>query len=498
MNGMIIEGGLALLEALVGAVVENLPLILETGATIIGELISGISTASPGVQAIIATAVLPHILKIIDVIGDIGGAFNSVADLITGGEGLKKFSGLWETLKKGFSTVSTVVQTVMGGIGTVVSGLIAMVSNGITTIMGIGSKLMGSIKALFALIAANPVIAIVTGIIAAVVLLYTKCEWFRDAVHAVIDAVVGFFKGAWEAVQAAWSAAGEFFGGGVEGIKSVFDSMGEFLGGLFSDAWAAVQDAWGAAKEFFGDLWSNIKEKAGDAASNIKDKLKEAWNGIKSAWDNAKTFFGGLWSNIKEKGGEAAGKVKNAFGKAWDGIKSVWGGAMDFFGGIWEDIKGVFGNAWESFKSIGSNMLEGLWNGIGDKIEWLKSKVTGVVDIIKGWFTGKDGFEWSKTVFYRVMQGGVNGLDDGEDLLMREGNPISDKVKNGLNFGTTSVGVNASYSGAARYGAQETAGRPGNGWGNTTVNIYSPEAVDGVQAARVWRKETQKMAIAYI
>ena len=38
----------------------------------------------------------------------------------------------------------------------------------------------------------------------------------------------------------------------------------------------------------------------------------------------------------------------------------------------------------------------------------------------------------------------------------------------------------------------------GNGMGSTTVNIYSPEAVDGVQAARVWKKEVQKMALAYI
>lgn len=101
-------------------------------------------------QAIIATAVLPHIFKIIEVVGDIGGAVSSVAGLV---------------------------------------------GDAISTIMGIGSKLMAGIKMLFGLIAANPVVAIITGIIATVVLLYTKCEWFRDAVHAVIDAVVGFFNG---------------------------------------------------------------------------------------------------------------------------------------------------------------------------------------------------------------------------------------------------------------------------------------------------------------
>lgn len=104
----------------------------------------------------------------------------------------------------------------------------------------------------------------------------------------------------------------------------------------------------------------------------------------------------------------------------------------------------------------------------------------------------------SDHALFIFRKGGVNGLDDGKDLLIREVNSISDKVKNGLNFGTASVGVNASYSGASRYGAQAAAGRPGIGWGNTYVTINSPEAVDGVQAARVWCKETQKMALAYI
>ena len=101
------------------------------------------------------------------------------------------------------------------------------------------------------------------------------------------------------------------------------------------------------------------------------------------------------------------------------------------------------------------------------------------------------GIHSPSRVFAGIGENMALGLAEGWD---DEYAGIKRQIESGLNFGAATVGVNASRYG----GAQETAGRPGTGWGNTTVNIYSPEAVDGAQAARVWRKETQKMAIAYI
>ena len=72
--------------------------------------------------------------------------------------------------------------------------------------------------------------------------------------------------------------------------------------------------------------------------------------------------------------------------------------------------------------------------------------MTGVVDIIKGWFTGKDGFDehspskWSRGVFRYVMEGGAEGLSDGLPELMRGVSSVSGRVKDGLDFGTATVG----------------------------------------------------------
>ena len=51
------------------------------------------------------------------------------------------------------------------------------------------TKMKGLVKSLFGLIMAHPVIAVITAIVVALVVLYNKCEWFRDVVNAVWDAV---------------------------------------------------------------------------------------------------------------------------------------------------------------------------------------------------------------------------------------------------------------------------------------------------------------------
>lgn len=111
-------------------------------------------------------------------------------------------------------------------------------------------------------------------------------------------------------------------------------------------------------------------------------------------------------------------------------------------------------NAFKEFnwKDIGSNLLTGIWNGINDKVEWLKGKVQGVVDKIKGWFTGKDGFDehspskWSKKVFQYVMDGGVNGIDAGMPGMMSAVSGAVNSIKSGFDVGTISASASASGS----------------------------------------------------
>lgn len=144
---------------------------------------------------------------------------------------------------------------------------------------------------------------------------------------------------------------------------------------------------------------------------------------------------------------------RNAVISAWEKIKETISGAVTAIRTFFtETIPNAAQTAldWfhsipEQMKEVGRNLLMGLWDGITDKVEWLKGKVTGVVDTIKGWFTGKDGFDehspskWSRGVFRYVMEGGAEGLSDGLPELMRGVSSVSGRVKDGLDFGTASV-----------------------------------------------------------
>ena len=149
----------------------------------------------------------------------------------------------------------------------------------------------------------------------------------------------------------------------------------------------------------------------------FRNKVIAAWNAVKTTVSNAIAGF--------EEG------VNNFFNK----VIEVGNKITDFFKSIPEQMV-----------EVGRNLLMGLWNGITDKVQWLKGKVTGVVDIIKGWFTGKDGFDehspskWSRGVFRYVMEGGAEGLSDGLPELMRGVSSVSGRVKDRLDFGTASVG----------------------------------------------------------
>ena len=111
-------------------------------------------------------------------------------------------------------------------------------------------------------------------------------------------------------------------------------------------------------------------------------------------------------------------------------------------------------NAFKEFnwKDIGSSLLTGIWNGINDKVEWLKGKVQGVVDKIKGWFTGKDGFDehspsqWSKKACQYVMDGGANGIDAGMPGMMSAVSGAVNSIKSGFDVGTISARASASGS----------------------------------------------------
>lgn len=137
------------------------------------------------------------------------------------------------------------------------------------------------------------------------------------------------------------------------------------------------------------------------------------------------------WEKIKDTISNAVASIKTFFTET---IPNAGRTAVKWFQSIPDQMR-----------DVGRNLLMGLWNGVSDKVAWLKGKVSGVVDRIKSWFTGKNGFDehspskWSNGVAKYVMQGMADGFENGLPSLMDSVGGVTDRIKNGLDFDTASI-----------------------------------------------------------
>lgn len=156
------------------------------------------------------------------------------------------------------------------------------------------------------------------------------------------------------------------------------------------------------------------------------------------------------WEKIKDTISNAVASIKTFFTET---IPNAGRTAVKWFQSIPDQMR-----------DVGRNLLMGLWNGISDKVAWLKSKVSGVVDRIKSWFTGKNGFDehspskWSNGVAKYVMQGMADGFENGLPSLMDSVGGVTDRIKNGLGFGTASIDYATSATGSLARAANRSNG----------------------------------------
>ena len=118
-------------------------------------------------------------------------------------------------------------------------------------------------------------------------------------------------------------------------------------------------------------------------------------------------------------------------------IIAAIGGAIALLIANWDDIGGFFNNLWEQVKEIGSNLINGIvegiksaWKGFTDFIGGLFG---GVIDFVKGIF----GIHSPSTVFFDmgsyIDEGFANGLAKGSDTVNQS---ISDMTNSALDTAT--------------------------------------------------------------
>lgn len=208
------------------------------------------------------------------------------------------FSGLTDGQKQTILTILAVIAAI--GPALVAFGKVA---TGISSIMKTAEMLKGFID--LSMLGPAGIIMLIIG---AIVLLYTKCEWFRDAVNNVVQAVVDFFKNAMD-----W-------------VINFFTKT--------------IPDTFNAVIKFFQDNWQGllllIVNPFAGAFKLLYDNCEGFRNFIDNLVQDVINFFTRLPNKALTWGKDMIDNFINGInekvGKLWKKVEDIGKGIADFLG----------------------------------------------------------------------------------------------------------------------------------------------------------------------
>ena len=379
-------------------------------------------------------AILPILTPIIE----------KIADLAT------KFSNLNPTIQK----IILVVMSLVAAAGPVLIfiGKIITSVGSIISVLGKLTPLFTLIKTavsgLFTLIMANPVVAIIVGIIAVIVLLWNKCEWFRDLVTglfngliSIFTGIIDFFKNNWQTILLfilnpfagvfkllydKFEGFRNFVDGIVQAIKDIFfaiadwfktyiiDPIVNFFVGLYESIVAILTPI----VEWFTQLFMSIYNTLKSIIEVIIGILKGMWEIIVAIFSVVATwfynnvikpvadFFISLWNTISSAAQTCWNFIKGVFNVVANWFNNtIIRPVANFFTGMWNGLKDGAKNAWEGIKNVFGKVADFFGNIFGKAWERVKSIFSTGGKIFSGI---TEGITKAFTNVVNAIIGGIN------------------------------------------------------------------------------------------
>lgn len=364
-----------------------------------GQLTAAFEAVQPTLNWIIDTALPTAISAVLDLVDAFGsvvitalefkevliaaaavyGAFKAgkaLQSMIQGFQQAKVTLALFKASAQG----ATIAQAAFNGTLTLGETLTALFTGQVTlaqlaqagwaTVTGAVTKAFGALNAV---LMANPIVLIVTAIaavIAILVVLYTKCEGFRNFVNSVASAIVGFvknaasaiagfFKNLWATIQGIWSAVSGWFKSKViDPLVNFFAPIVQWISGFFQGCWIIIQAVWAAVSGWFNlnviqplvNFFAPIVESIGGFFANL-------WASICSIWQAAGTWFS---ENVTTP-------INNAFQAIGDFVKGIFNGLIGLVEGMINRIIGAVNGFIGGFNDVvgwGASFIGVDWEGL--------------------------------------------------------------------------------------------------------------------------------------
>ena len=291
------------------------------------------------------------------VVGGLGIGFTKAASL--GGSFIRSVKNIPSTLetirlygmyagdgiRSGFSVIRTAGGTVVSTIRSVAAPFISAIGGMISSVVSFGAALL-----------ANPVTWVVIGIVAVIavlVLLWNKCEWFRNGVISVINTVKGavgagidFVKGA---LGAAAGAAGAVLDAAkatvsekLDNMRAAYESHGGGIPGIAAAGLEGVKGVYTAGFSFLDNLTggklSGIRAKFGSTMGGIVQGVRQKLTSARAAFSNGLNSIKSAVSGAVSWFFQSGQRVVSTFA---NGIRSAFGGAVTAVKGGLQNIRNM-------------------------------------------------------------------------------------------------------------------------------------------------------------
>lgn len=366
-----------------------------------------------------------------------------------------------EAFGEAIRTIGDILLPIITAVGAFIlsikwGSIVAAVTGGLTT-------LGGAFTGFWAVLTTNPigiVIALIAGLVTAFMVLWRRCDWFREGwisfwkiiqntAKKAANAIKKFFSDALTEIKKVWNGAKSFFSSVWDGIKAVFSTVVTWWSNLFTKAFMAVRDAWNGAVDFFSGIRKGIENAFAIIDSWLEDKFITAFDLIRNAWSGVTAFFKELWEAVKKVFEPVSEFFKFTFELAWTAVKFIWDSAAAFFEIVWKLIKiafepaaewfgekftdawnrvketwdtvsEFFGEVWNAIKSVFSNV--GIW--FRNKFADARNKINEKFSDIGAWFS--DRYDDIKEAFSNIGTWFRNKFSDARNKTKETFSDIGD------------------------------------------------------------------------
>lgn len=196
------------------------------------------------------------------------------------------FNGLSESEKQTIIQIGLIV----AAIGPLLVVLGTVVSSG-AKIIGEIPVIAKGISGLFGIIAANPVLAVITAIAIAVFALWTNCDEFREGVLEGIEIIKTVLTAGYDfCVELGEEKLGR--------IQDAYEKHGGGITGILAASWQTWKEIWSTGYDVIDKLTGG---KLTGVKNKFWSKFEEIKNVVKNALDAVKRFFAGEWPTPKIK-----------------------------------------------------------------------------------------------------------------------------------------------------------------------------------------------------